>query len=75
MKAHVYIKPPSKDAECWTHEPEYDRYLNVRVHKPVDLDARELRCNVSFRGITYKTDVLDQIIIEEVIIFITIVKD
>ena len=61
MKAPVYIKPPSRDAETWTHEPVYDRYLNIRVHKPEELDARELRCSVTFRGTTYKTDVLDMI--------------
>ena len=59
MRAHVYIKPPSRDAETWTHEPQYNRYLNIRVHQPEELDARELRCSVTFRGKTFKTGVMD----------------
>ena len=32
----------------WTHEPEYDYTLNVRLYKPVGLDHKELKCSINF---------------------------
>ncbi len=55
----MMIKPPMKDKECWTHEPEYDRYLNVRIYAPEGLDYRELKCVVSCGDKMHKTNVLD----------------
>lgn len=56
-----YIKPPMKDKESWTHEPEYDRYLHIRVYKPEGLDFRELRCYITYGKTFHKTNILDPI--------------
>ena len=55
----MVIRPPMKDKECWTHEPEYDRYLHVRVHAPEGLEYRELKCVISCGKEIHKTGVLD----------------
>ena len=57
----AFIKPPMKDKEIWTHEPEYERYLHIRVFKPENLDARELKCALTFDKQFHKTDVLDPV--------------
>ena len=55
----MVIRPPMKDKVCWTHEPEYDRYLHVRVHAPEGLEYRELKCVLSCGKEIHKTGVLD----------------
>ena len=55
----AYIRPPMKSVHCWTHEPEYDRYLHVRVYKPEGLDYRELRCYFTLGKTFHKTGILD----------------
>ncbi|XP_038047105.1 uncharacterized protein LOC119721219 isoform X2 [Patiria miniata] len=52
-------KPPSADKVVWTHEPEYDYTLNVRLYKPVGLDHKELKCSVNFKKKFLKTDVFE----------------
>ncbi|XP_071792305.1 uncharacterized protein [Asterias amurensis] len=49
-------KPPSEDKTVWTHEPEYDYTLNMRLFKPVGLDRKELKCSVNFLKKFQKTE-------------------
>ena len=48
-----------RDAASWTREPEYERFLHVRVFRPENIEQRELRCNLTFGTQTHKTDILD----------------
>ena len=48
-----------KDKSSWTHEPEYERFLHVRVFKPEDVEERELRCTLALGSQSYKTEILD----------------
>ena len=54
-----YIRPPMRDAAAWTSEPEYERFLHVRVFKPENMEQRELRCSLTVGKQNHKTDVLD----------------
>ncbi|XP_006816176.1 uncharacterized protein LOC100378962 [Saccoglossus kowalevskii] len=59
---HIYLpapKPPTDDKCIWTHEPEYEKYLNIRVYKPLGLDHQQLRCMVSFDKVMKKTDAFE----------------
>ncbi|CAH1250888.1 Hypp8931 [Branchiostoma lanceolatum] len=55
----LVVKPPSEDRAVWTHEPEYDRFLNVRVYKPVGMQDTELTCVLTMGDQVFKTGVLD----------------
>ncbi|XP_078663115.1 uncharacterized protein LOC144906581 isoform X3 [Branchiostoma floridae x Branchiostoma belcheri] len=55
----LVVKPPMEDREVWTHEPEYDRFLNVRVYKPVGMQDTELTCVLTMGDQVFKTGVLD----------------
>ncbi|XP_035664844.1 uncharacterized protein LOC118408275 isoform X2 [Branchiostoma floridae] len=55
----LVVKPPSEDRSVWTHEPEYDRFLNVRVYKPVGMQDTELTCVLTMGDQVFKTGVLD----------------
>lgn len=48
------------DKECWTHEPEYDKYLHVRIYKPVCKKAPTPFCSVAFHGQLLKTEVFEE---------------
>ena len=48
-----------KDKSVWTNEPEYERFLHVRVFKPEEIEERELRCTLAMGDQTHKTDMLD----------------
>eukprot|EP00058_Branchiostoma_floridae_P022652 XP_002608142.1 hypothetical protein BRAFLDRAFT_126256 [Branchiostoma floridae] len=56
----LVVKPPSEDRSVWTHEPEYDRFLNVRVYKPVGMQDTELTCVLTMGDQVFKTGVLDR---------------
>jgi hypothetical protein len=56
-------KPEMKEVSVWTHEPEYDNYLYVRVHTPKNLKQSELKCMITFQNKILKTGRLD--IVEE----------
>ena len=56
-------KPEMKEVSVWTHEPEYDNYLYVRVHTPKNLKQTELKCMITFQNKILKTGRLD--IVEE----------
>ncbi len=55
----VMLRPPMKDKEVWTHEPEHDCFLHVRVYKPEGLDGRELKCLLTYGQQMQKTKILD----------------
>ncbi|XP_078582397.1 uncharacterized protein LOC144865483 isoform X2 [Branchiostoma floridae x Branchiostoma japonicum] len=55
----LVVKPPSEDQAVWTHEPEYDRFLNVRVYKPVGMQDTEITCVLTMGDQVFKTGVLD----------------
>ncbi|XP_074624211.1 uncharacterized protein LOC141882156 [Acropora palmata] len=48
------------DKECWTHEPEYDKYLHLRIYKPVCKKAPTPFCSVAFHGQFLKTEVFEE---------------
>ncbi|KAM7434299.1 hypothetical protein ABFA07_015579 [Porites harrisoni] len=53
------------DKQCWTHEPEFDRYLHLRIYKPECKKAPTPFCSVAFRGQLFKTDVFEEVEPEE----------
>ena len=55
----VIVRPEMETKECWTHEPEYERYLHVRIHAPEGLEYGELKCVISCGKDIHKTGVLD----------------
>ena len=55
----VYLKPPMADKDVWTHEPQHDYSLHVRVFKPEGLTVRETKCVLTFGDQLHKTPVLD----------------
>ncbi|VDI18423.1 Hypothetical predicted protein [Mytilus galloprovincialis] len=57
-------KPEMKEVAVWTHEPEYDHYLYVRVHTPKSIKQEELKCMITFQNKILKTGRLD--VVEEV---------
>lgn len=59
QQATMVIRPPMKDKECWTHEPEYDRFLHVRVYAPEGLEYRDLKCIINCGKEMHKTGILD----------------
>ncbi|XP_070536490.1 uncharacterized protein [Ptychodera flava] len=64
----VYLpapKPPMEDKQVWTHEPEFDRFLNIRVYRPLQLPQNQLRCMLSYGKIMKKTDAFEDIETEE----------
>ncbi|XP_064629111.1 uncharacterized protein LOC135488433 [Lineus longissimus] len=52
-------KPEMEDKGTWTNEPEFDRCLNFRVHKPQGLDVRDIKCVVTYGKRYFKTNNLD----------------
>ena len=38
---YVHQRPFMEDKEVWTHEPEYDKFLHVRVFHPMGLQVRK----------------------------------
>ncbi|CAG2185302.1 unnamed protein product [Mytilus edulis] len=64
-KSHLsHSKPEMKEVAVWTHEPEYDHYLYVRVHTPKSIKQEELKCMITFQNKILKTGRLD--VVEEV---------
>ncbi|XP_064617866.1 uncharacterized protein LOC135481989 isoform X2 [Liolophura sinensis] len=55
----VLEKPPMSDQTTWTHEPEYDKGLYVRVYAPQGLKEEQLRCVISLGKQVHKSGVLD----------------
>ena len=53
------IRPPMRDADVWTGQPDYDRSLYVRIFAPEGLDQSELRCSLSYEDKMFKTPILD----------------
>lgn len=47
------------DQTTWTHEPEYDKGLYVRVYAPQGLKEEQLRCVISLGKQVHKSGVLD----------------
>ncbi|KAL4232688.1 hypothetical protein ACF0H5_007376 [Mactra antiquata] len=58
-KKEYVVKKETKDAESWTQEPEYDRFMFVRVYNPVGMDKTDLKCSITFGKQFFKTDKLD----------------
>ncbi|XP_005097136.1 uncharacterized protein LOC101862724 isoform X2 [Aplysia californica] len=53
------IRPPMRDADAWTGQPDYDRSLFVRIYCPEGLEESELKCSLSYEGQMFKTPILD----------------
>ncbi len=49
----------TKEKGNWTHEPEYDTFLHVRVHKP-ETEYRQTKCIVNYKDKFYKTGTFDE---------------
>lgn len=54
----IPVKPPSADISVWTHEPEYEHFLHVRIFRPEGLDQPNIKCSLSFGKQFFKTGVL-----------------
>ncbi|KAJ7365195.1 hypothetical protein OS493_007846 [Desmophyllum pertusum] len=59
--APVISVPPvvKVDKECWTHEPEFDRFLHLRIYKPECKKAETPFCSVAFNGQLLKTEIFE----------------
>ncbi|KAK2173881.1 hypothetical protein NP493_843g01017 [Ridgeia piscesae] len=55
----VSSEPDTKDADVWTHEPQYERFLHVRVFKPEGLDQKQICCKLSYGKQRHTTPILD----------------
>ncbi|XP_071943161.1 uncharacterized protein [Antedon mediterranea] len=52
--------PQLVDSDVWTHEPEYDWFLNVKVYRPIGFQQHEkLRCSINYQKQFQKTDVYE----------------
>ncbi|XP_020616659.1 uncharacterized protein LOC110054652 [Orbicella faveolata] len=57
----ITVPPVEKvDKECWTHEPEFDKYLHLRIYKPECKKAETPFCSVAFNGQLLKTDIFEE---------------
>ncbi|CAG5134134.1 unnamed protein product, partial [Candidula unifasciata] len=54
------VRPAMRDNETWTHEPEFDLSLFVRIFCPEGLQQSDLKCSLTCNGNVFKTPVLDQ---------------
>jgi hypothetical protein len=52
-------KPEMEDKGTWTNEPQYDRCLNMIVHKPQGLDVQDIKCVITCGKNYFKTNNLD----------------
>ncbi|CAH3127380.1 unnamed protein product [Pocillopora meandrina] len=48
------------DKGCWTHEPEFDKYLHLRIYKPDCKKAKTSFCSVAFSGQLLKTEIFEE---------------
>jgi len=55
----VSSEPDTKDADVWTHEPQYEQFLHVRVFKPEGLDQKQICCKLSYGKQRHTTPILD----------------
>jgi len=53
------IRPPMRDADAWTGQPDYDRSLFIRIFCPEGMEESELKCSLSYEGQMFKTPILD----------------
>ena len=54
------IKVETKDAEVWTHAPDHDHYLFVRMYCPTNMNQTEVKCSVTMGKQYFKTKRLDE---------------
>ncbi|RMX45613.1 hypothetical protein pdam_00010592 [Pocillopora damicornis] len=60
-KAPVSVPAVVKvDKGCWTHEPEFDKYLHLRIYKPDCKKAKTSFCSVAFSGQLLKTEIFEE---------------
>ena len=63
MRFAAEVKAPPKvetsDASIWTEEPDYDKFLFVRMYTPVSMKQEDLKCSVTFGKQFYKTKKLE----------------
>ncbi|XP_060085801.1 protein piccolo-like [Ylistrum balloti] len=50
---------PTKEVSTWTHEPQYDNFLFMRVFTPTGLDQKDIKCMIQYGAKTHKTARLD----------------
>jgi len=57
----ISVPPVVKaDKECWTQEPEFDKYLHLRLFKPECKKATTPFCSVAFHGQLLKTEIFEE---------------
>ncbi|KAJ8032500.1 hypothetical protein HOLleu_26044 [Holothuria leucospilota] len=42
-------KPPTSEKGMWTHEPQYDYYLNVKVYQPLGITLSDVKCSLTIQ--------------------------
>src|SRR6218665_2007921 len=52
------VRPVMVDQASWTHEPEFDLYLCVRVFRPEELGQQDLTCSIQFGDQVITTEFL-----------------
>ena len=55
----VVFKPPTVDQGVDTSEPDYERYLVVRIYTPEDLEEKDLKCSIIYGDQRLMTGILD----------------
>ncbi|XP_033112493.1 uncharacterized protein LOC117113267, partial [Anneissia japonica] len=49
--------PELVESEVWTHEPEFDWFLNVKVYRPIGFHQQnQLRCSINYQKQFQKTE-------------------
>ena len=57
MKAAPKVE--THEASVWTEDPDYDKFLFVRMYTPVSMKQEDLKCSITFGKQFYKTKKLD----------------
>lgn len=58
VQPHV-VRSLMKDAQTWTHDPEFDCSLFIRIFCPEGFRKSGLKCSLSYSGNMFKTPILD----------------
>ncbi|RDD40178.1 hypothetical protein TrispH2_007131 [Trichoplax sp. H2] len=46
---------PMEDAGTWTHEREFEKYMHIKLYKPVGFKDRSFSCHLQIRGNSFKS--------------------
>ena len=55
----VTFKAPTMDQAISTNEPEYERYLVIRIYTPQGIEETDLKCSIIYGEERLMTDVFE----------------